>query len=722
MAVNKDFDKEILTKQRELVGDQAANQSKIYQQITDKITTISESKVNRVETKMPQIWVPLLITIFIMCAMGTVLSFNGGKFWLMLVLSIGILLAEYAIYTVWHKTRLEKTYNELLQIKSKVETIQKKFTPEYKTFNDKIVDLIDKIDGFVQPDSDGHDDYRILKSERGDLLIRDIYDKGGFRHYQLVYAITGELTQVREFSISRAGYLLTTYKNGKIVQRLFCGESGEVFSLEKYSDFYSVPSKVEQVRKKYDNIISAKLKQVEKIKDGAPTGTYNWFNYQKVSDSKAIDTLQQAEYVGRKRKGKKESKQDQISHDLSMNNLTGIDLINSTFAAYNNEVNDLYSKIAVLRQPDSAIYKKIADLQWYLRPVEIFKGNSKQDAYKKLSAMLAETAGEAEAIEKLKGDSTVQILNNVTLPTKNGDYIQIAHIAITPAGIFLIEVQSRDIEEGRIYRAKSELDKAKIRNQIALHKDAVYQKLKLETRGLFADHLVEKLLRADAIRSLLVIVNRTNPEKQDFLIDNPNYYRDYNRTLIVNPAELNHAVHRDTANMELDEQGIERITRALESNAIVYEKAHDNYEFFPYLDQYSGAELSQNIWNQLHSIEELEKVIAELNNAVNELIEFEQQFQKYNSLSSILPYFMSRLTDAEIQLSGEIGLNVEHLATIIQDEDKLLKENEQTINSLALSYNDGDKTLQTLEEGKLDAVVPIAIAVVVSTLLGITIL
>ncbi|MGQ5708363.1 nuclease-related domain-containing protein [Lactobacillus sp. PSON] len=722
MAVNKDLDKQILSKQRELAESQSANQSQLFQLITDKIATISESKIKQIVTKMPKIWLPLLIVIFIMCAMGTMLHFTGSKFWLMLSLSIVILLAEYALYTVWHKTRLEKTYNELLQIKTKVADIQKEFTPEYQTFNDKKVDLVEKIDGFVRSASDGHDDYRILKSKYGDLLIRDIYDKGGFRHYQLVYALTGELTQVREFSISRAGYLLTTYKNGKVNQRLFCGESGEIFSLEKYSDFYSVPNKVEQVREKYDNIISAKLKQIEKIKDGAPTGTYNWFNYQKVSDSKALDSLRQAEYIGRKRKGKKESKQNQILHDLSIDNLTGINLINSTFAAYNNEVDNLYNKIAVLRESDADIYKKITDLQWYLRPVEVFKGSSKQDAYKKLSSILAKAAGEEIAIEKLKNDPKVQVLDNVSLPAPNGDIIQIDHIAITPAGIFLIEVQSRDIEDGRIYRAKSELDKAKIRKQISLHKDAVYQKLKLETQGLFADHLVEKLLRADAIRGLLVIVNRTNPEKQDFLIDNPNYYRDYNRTLIVNPAELDHVVHRDTANMQLDEQGIERVKRALESKSIFYEKIHDNYEFFPYLDQYSGEELNQNIWNQLHSIEELEKVIAELNDVVDELIEFEQQFQKYSSLSAILPYFTSRLTDTEIELSGEVGLNMEHLGNIIRDENKLLSTTEHNVNSLLQSYNDHVKTLQSLEEGKLDAVVPIAIAVVVSTFIGITLI
>ena len=722
MAVNKDLDKQILNKQRELAGDTMVNQSQVYQQITDKISTILESKVKRVETKMPKIWLPLFVVIFIMCAMGAVLHFVGSKFWLMLTLSIVLLLAEYAIYTVWHKTRLEKTYSKLLQSKAKVEDIQKNFTPEYQTFNDKKVDLVDKLDGFVQPDSDGHDDYRILRSPLGDLLIRDIYDKGNFRHYQLVYTLSGELTQVREFSIGRAGYLLTTYKDGKIAQRLFCGESGEVFSLEKYSNFYSVPSKVEQVREKYDNIISAKLKQIEKIKNGAPTGTYNWFDYRKVKDSKAIDSLRQTEYIGRKRKGKKEDKQAQVLHDLSMNNLIGVDLINSTFAVYNNEVNTLYSKLETLKEPDANIYKKIVDLQWYLRPVEIFNGSSKQDVYSKLSAILAKAAGEELAISALKEDSTVQVLDNVVFSDNDGNPIQIAHIAITQAGIFLIEVQSRDIEEGRIYRAKSELDKAKIRNQIALHKDAIYKKLKLETRGLFADHLVEKLLRADAIRSLLVIVNRTNPEKQDFLIDNPNYYRDYNRTLIVNPVELNHAIHRDTTNMQLDEQGMERIKRALESKTTFYEGVHDNYEFFPYLDQYSGTELSQNIWNQLHSIEELEKVMAELNNTVDELIEFEQQFQKYSSLSAILPYFTSRLTATEIKLGGEVGLNMEHLAKIIQDENKLLSKNEQTINSLALSYNDGIKILQSLEEGKLDAVVPIAIAVVISTLLGITIM
>lgn len=716
MAVNKDLDQQILKRQAELRGDDAQGLER-SKQINEKITTILENKVGEVQTKVPVFWLPLIIDVVIMCIMGTVLHFNGGKFWLMLILSAVILIAEYVLYTVWRKTRLDKNYSEISDIKQQITEIQKKFTPVYRTFTDKKTDLIKEIDGFVQEDSDGEEKYRILKDDQGDLLIREVYDRGGFLHYQLVYELTGELAQVREFSISRAGYLLTTYKDREVKERLFCGESGESFSLEKYNNFYRVPEKVDSVRQKYANIISAKLKQVDKIKDGAPTSTYNWYKQTKLSTSAAVDSLRQAEYIGRQQE-EQEGRENRLMHDLSTDNLTGVDLINKLFTSYNSEVSELYSKIDILRQPDETIYKKMMDLQWYLRPVEVFAGSSKSDAYSKLSSLLAGAAGEEEVVKHLENDASVKLLNNLTLPAPDGSMVKIDHVAITPAGIFLIEAKARALEEGRIYRAKNEPDKATIRKQISLHKDAVYQQLKQMAKGLFSDQVIEKVLRADAIRSLLVIVNRTAPEKQDFLIDNPNYYREYNRTSIVTLDELDHAVHRDTADLSLTEQNVIQLTRALEADSHSYTEMQLNYEFFPYLEEYSGQELNQQIWNQLRSIEELEEILNGLNSAVDELIDFEKQYQKYSSLAAILPYFTTQLTGEEFDLTGKIGLSVDELSDVIGNEEKLLNTTEHNVDSLVLEYSDRIKNLQNIEDGKLDAVVPVAVAVVISTLLG----
>lgn len=715
MAVNKNLDQQILQRQAELRKNDVHGLQR-SQQINDKITTILENKVKEVQAKMPHFLLPLIIDIIIMCGMGAVLHFNGGKFWLILILSIVVLVAEYGLYTVWCKTRLDKNYNEISDIKKKIEEIQKKFKPEYRTFADKKIDLIKKIDGFNQADSDGEEKYRILKNKNGDLLIREIFDRGGFLRYQLVYELTGQLMQVREFSISRAGYLLTTYKDGKVQERLFCGESGESFSLKKYNEFYSVSSKVDAVRTKYANIISAKLKQVEKVKEGAPTGTYNWYEQTELADNEAVASLRQAEYIGRQEDSK--NGQDRLLHDLSTDNLDGIKYINKLFTSYDSEVNKLYKKIETLRQPDSDVYKKIINLQWYLRPVEVFKDNNQVTAYDKLGSLLAEAAGEEEVIARLKDDPSVKLLNDLTLPASDGSMIKIDHVAITPAGIFLIEAKARNLEEGRIYRAKNEPDKAMIRQQISLHKDAVYQHLKAMTKGLYSDQVVEKVLHADAIRSLLVIVNRTVPEKQDFLIDNPNYYREYNRTLIITPEELDHAVHRDTADLKLDETGVEQLARGLGAEAHVYNELHQGYKFFPYLKEYSGQELAQQIWNQLRSIEELEEILAELNDAVDELIDFEKQYQKYSSLAAILPYFSTQIATDEFDLTGKVGLTVEQLSKIIADEEKMLATTEQNVDSLVLDYSDKIKNLQNIEEGKLDGVVPVAIAVVVSTLIG----
>ena len=60
--------------------------------------------------------------------------------------------------------------------------------------------------------------------------------------------------------------------------------------------------------------------------------------------------------------------------------------------------------------------------------------------------------------------------------------------------------------------------------------------------SFFASNAVEQILNKDAIRSLIVIVNRDNPQKQDFLIDNPNFYREYDRSLIINPSEIEHVM------------------------------------------------------------------------------------------------------------------------------------------------------------------------------------
>lgn len=718
VTVNKDLDQQIIAVQKEMSGDKNIAESEKYQQINGKISSILDNEIKKIQAKRPNFWVPLIILLIIMGIISAVLHFGRSRFWLVLVISIAILVVEYLGYDFWRRSRVEKNYSELLQIQGKIEKTKGNFNPKYLDLENKRVDLLDKIDEIFDKDGDSNQAYHVLRSKYGDLLVRDIFDKNGFRHYQIVYSLDGKIEQVREFSISRAGYLLTLYEDGNIKKREFHGESGTVLSLKKYDDLYNVTDKIGVIKDQYVGDIAAKVKEIDKIKKNTPTCTYNWFEYKKISDDQAAESLKEAEYIGRMKEGKEENPAEQLDHDLTDKNLEGISTINELYSDYDEEVEKLYSKVEALKQNNYSVYKSLTDLSWFLRPVEVFAGESKKKIWNHLSDILALNAAQAEVVKQLEKSDDVYIINNLILPLGEGVTTKIDHLAITPAGIFIIETKARNIEDGRIYRAKNELDKAAIRKQITLHKDAIYNQLKIASRGFFASNTVEQILNKDAIRSLIVIVNRDNPQKQDFLIDNPNFYREYDRSLIINPSEIGHVIHRNTSGINLDADARKMVAAALEPNARLVDREQLGYDFFPYLNDLKEEEYSGQIWNQLKGIADLQKIISDLSELVEKLIEFEREYQTYESLHAILPYFTDHIPDEEKQLTGKVKDIVDELSQVVHQQNNLLDKTEKTVDEAVVGYSDRIKTLQHIEETNLDAVVPIAVAVVISTLVG----
>lgn len=215
-----------------------------------------------------------------------------------------------------------------------------------------------------------------------------------------------------------------------------------------------------------------------------------------------------------------------------------------------------------------------------------------------------------------------------------------------------------------------------------------------------------------------MIVNRDNPQKQDFLIDNPNFYREYDRSLIINPSEIGHVIHRNTSGINLDADARKMVGAALEPNARLVDGEQLGYDFFPYLNDLKGQEYSGQIWNQLKGIADLQKIISDLSELVEKLIEFEREYQTYESLHAILPYFTDHIPDEEKQLTGKVKDIVDELSQVVHQQNNLLDKTEKTVDEAVVGYSDRIKTLQHIEETNLDAVVPIALAVVISTLVG----
>lgn len=141
---------------------------------------------------------------------------------------------------------------------------------------------------------------------------------------------------------------------------------------------YNVTDKIGVIKDQYVGDIAAKVKEIDKIKKNTPTCTYNWFEYKKISDDQAAESLKEAEYIGRMKEGKEENPAEQLDHDLTDKNLEGISTINELYSDYDQEVEKLYSKVEALKQNNYSVYKSLTDLSWFLRPVEVFAGESKR--------------------------------------------------------------------------------------------------------------------------------------------------------------------------------------------------------------------------------------------------------------------------------------------------------------------------------------------------------